>query len=173
MFTFSPTLIDSVMDDGWDTAFTTPVMEIRGGTRPSSPEDAVVGDLHCTVDLPDADYFAASSGGVKLKNGAWSGTISAGGTPTWFRIKDSADSGGASTTVPRLDGDVGLSGGGSDLQLSELPLVATDTLQINAFAINWVEAIMQVVATGGAELEAAIALGGAGVLAAEGTVTPP
>lgn len=170
MFTLSTKLINSVLDSGWSTVFTTPVMEIRTGTRPDSADDAVVGDLLCTVDLPDTGYFASASGGVKSKAGTWSGTVSAGGTPTWFRIKNSADTGGASTTLPRIDGDLGAMGSGADLMLSAMPIVALDTINIDAFAINWVEAIMQVTATGGVVHEGAGTLGGTVGLSASGTV---
>jgi len=139
MFSLSTGLLHSAFDDGWDTVFTTPIMEIRDGTRPTDADQADVGSLLCVVDLPDTSYFAAAANGVKLKAGTWAGTVASSGTPTWFRIMNSADDGSISTTLPRIDGDVGLSGGGGDIVFEESSFTYDDEINIASFIINWAD----------------------------------
>lgn len=133
---FSTGLIDAVLDSGWDTVFTNPVLELRDGTPPAHPDDAISGNMFCSVALPVSGYFTAAAGGVKNKAGSWSGTVSFGGTPIWFRIRDGSDTNGASTTAVRIDGTVGVAGSGADLILDALPLVSGDTVDIATFAIS-------------------------------------
>lgn len=170
MFTFSDYLISSVMDAGWDTAFTSPVIEIRAGARPAQPEDASAGDLLCTVTLPVSGYFAGASGGVKDKAGTWTGVVSAGGTPTWFRLCNAADSGGVSAILPRLDGDIGATGSGADLILGDGSIIAGDTINIDSFPLNWSNMFMLATGTAAVIHEAAMAMTSSGTMTASGTV---
>jgi hypothetical protein len=142
MFGYSTKLIDTLMSTGWSTAFTSPVLEIRDGTRPESPDNAPVGNLLCSMTLPVTGYFAAASAGVINKSGTWSGAVGQSGTPTWFRIKNAADTGGSSTTLPRLDGDVGILGADPDLQLPSASVTAGDVVNVDAFYITWARSIM-------------------------------
>ena len=128
-------IIDDVMDTGWNTVFTNPIMELRDGTPPASADAAETGNLLATVTLPTSGYFGAASNGIKQGAGSWNGTVSAGGTPTWFRIKNTADGGGSSSTLPRIDGTVGASGSDADLIITTLPFVALDTLDITDFTL--------------------------------------
>jgi len=120
------------MDDGFSTAFTNPVLEIRTGAQPASADDAITGSLLCEVSLPASNYFAASSGGVKLQAGSWSGTVQSSGTAGWFRIKNGADTDGSSTTLPRIDGTLS-EGADADIVLSSVTLVVSDTLDVTGF----------------------------------------
>jgi len=139
MFSLSTGLIHSAFDDGWDTVFTDPVLELRDGTRPADADTADIGSLLCTVALPATGYFAAAAALVKAKAGTWTGTVAASGTPTWFRIMNGTDDGGASTTLPRIDGDVGMDGGNGDISFAETSLAYDDTVNIDTFTISWAE----------------------------------
>lgn len=131
----STKLSASLLDSGLGTIFTSPVIEFRDGTRPTFPDDAVVGNLICTVTLPTSGYFASAVGNTKAKSGTWSGTVSASGTPTWWRLKNTADTGGSSTTLPRLDGDCGTADE-KDIKLSQASYTAvSDTITISTFVL--------------------------------------
>lgn len=170
MFTFSTKLLNDVIDSGWDTVFTTPVMEIREGSRPDTADEAHAGNLLAIIDLPDTDYFAASVAGLKAKNGTWSGVASASGTPTWFRIKSSADAGAYSTTLPRLDGDIGMSGALSDLSFGEATMVADEIINIDNFDIAWVDSVVIVAGAMSPTHEAAFAASNVASVGMSGTV---
>lgn len=141
---FSTGLIDSVMDIGWDTVFAAPVMELRDGTPPTSADNPESGNLLTVVTLPATDYFTAAAIGVKSKNGSWSGSVSSGGTPTWFRIKDGADAGGLSGSEVRIQGTVGAVGSDADLTLDSLPLVASDSIDISTFVFTYGQGVIDV-----------------------------
>lgn len=85
--------------DAVATALDSGVLEIRTGTQPAAASDAASGTLLVSIDLP-ADAFAAASGGTAAKQGTWSDTAVATGTPGYFRIRNAGD------TV-RIDGAVG------------------------------------------------------------------
>jgi len=170
MIILSTQLLKDIMDSGWDTAFTDPIMEIRGGSRPATADEAVVGDLLCTITLPASDYLTASSGGVKAKNGAWVGTVSAGGTPTWFRIMDGLDTKTYSVTASRLDGDVGASGSGEDMTIGDGTVTAEDTINIDSFPIVWAESYMGALGEAVVTHYAATTIESSASVAADGTV---
>ena len=133
------------MDDGFDGVFANPVLELRTGTQPADADSASVGDLLCVVTMPVTGYFAAAADKQKGLAGSWSGTVSVGGTPTWFRIKNTADIGGASTTLPRIDGSVSDTLG--DLVM-DLPLVSSDDVSISTFYISIEQAFLGLSGTG-------------------------
>lgn len=126
---------NSLLNTGLNTIWTAPVMEVRDGTPPTSADDAPVGNLICTVALPTSSYWTAAASRVKTKNGTWQGTVNAGGTPTWFRIKNTADTGGSSTTLPRLDGLMNDTDA-ADIKLDTATYAALDTLTISQFAVT-------------------------------------
>ena len=78
---------------------------------------------------------AASSRAIGKDPGqTWSGTVLASGSAVFFRFVGSADTGAASTTEPRLQGRVGVSG--AELNLSAMALTAGQTQTINFISIS-------------------------------------
>lgn len=167
MWGYSTGLRDALATVAWSTVFTSPVIEIRDGVRPSSPDDAVTGSLLCTVTLPTSSYFSAANG-VLSGAGTWSGTVSASGTPTWFRMKNSADTGGSSTTNRRLDGDVGNNG---ELRLPPT-LTALDVLTLSGFTIDQLRMQMTMAGFAGVINFGSATLAAAATVVADGTKTP-
>lgn len=97
-------------------------MEIRSGSQPASANDAASGTLLATVTLPDPAFGSASSGAAAINDpGPVTGV--AAGTAGWFRIKDSD-----SNTV--MDGSVGASGSGADLELATTTISVGLTVDI-------------------------------------------
>lgn len=129
---FSTGLINSILDSGFDNAFSGPVMDIMTGPPPSDADSSSTGAVLCTISLP-APFLGAASNGAKSLTGAWSGNVGATGEAGWFRIRNNSDAGSGSTTLPRIDGTLGESVG--DIILSDTSLVAFDTVDINSFSI--------------------------------------
>lgn len=76
--------------------------------------------------------FAAPVSGVVSKSGVWSFNGVAVGTAGWFRfIASSADGGGASTTLERLDGSIAVSG--ADMNLSNIAITVGAPNTIDTF----------------------------------------
>lgn len=77
--------------------------------------------------------FAAPVSGVVSKSGVWSFNGVAVGTAGWFRfIASSADGGGVSTTLERLDGSIAVSG--ADMNLSNIAITVAAPNTIDTFS---------------------------------------
>lgn len=100
------------------------------------PANAVV---LCTITGPtgDALEYEAAAGGIIAKSiaQAWAGTNSASGVATWYRHMDAADAGGASTTAPRVQGTVGVSGAELNLSNTTLANGAPQTIDYYSIAL--------------------------------------
>ena len=80
---------DACNDARETTIGTTPTLELRTGAPPATCATADSGTLLATLVLP-SDWLTASASGAKSKNGTWSGTGAAAGTPGHYRIKQGA-----------------------------------------------------------------------------------
>lgn len=127
---------------GFAATFANGVIEIYTGSQPASADAAVTGTLLGTVTLNSGAFtpgtatngltFAAASGGSVSKSGVWSFNGVAAGTAGWFRLKGNAvDAGGASTTLPRLDGSIATSGG--DMAISNLAITSGAPNTVDTF----------------------------------------
>lgn len=102
-------------------------IEIRSGAQPASADMTATGTLLARITR-DGDPWTAggSSGGLQfVRDGRyvrkepahlWMITGLDSGTAGWFRLVGNAPDSGFSTILPRIDGTVGLSGGG-DVQM--------------------------------------------------------
>jgi len=125
-------LLDSGIGAAFDGA--NDILEIRDGTRPSSADDVPTGTVLAAFTLV-ADSFAAASGGAIVGATPWTeASADATGVATWFRLKQSTDGGGSSSTDVRIDGDVAASG--SDLNLSTTSITITDQVTITQFDLS-------------------------------------
>ena len=125
-------LLDSGIGAAFDGA--NDILEIRDGTRPASADDVPTGTVLASFTLV-ADSFAAASGGTIVGNTPWvESSADATGNATWFRLKQSTDGGGSSTTDVRIDGNVAASG--SDLNLSTVSITITDQVTITQFDLS-------------------------------------
>lgn len=127
---------------GFASTFANGIIEIRSGSQPVSADNAVSGVLLGIVTLSSGAFtpgsptngltFAAASGGSVSKSGTWSFVGLAKGTAGWFRFKgNGVDEGGASTSLPRLDGSVGTSG--ANLNLSNISIEVGAPTTIDSF----------------------------------------
>lgn len=127
---------------GFGATFANGVIEIYSGAQPANADAAVTGTLLGLVTLNSGAFtpgvstngltFAAASGGAVSKSGVWSFNGIAAGTAGWFRLKGNAtDAGGVSTTLPRLDGSIAVSG--ADLNLSNIVIAVSAPNTIDTF----------------------------------------
>lgn len=127
---------------GFAATFANGIIEIRTGTQPATADSAATGTLLGTVTLASGAFtpgtatngltFATAADGAVSKSGTWSFNGVATGTAGWFRFKgNAADNDLSSTTLPRLDGSVAVSG--ADLNLSNISIVTGAPTTIDSF----------------------------------------
>jgi len=128
---------------GFAATFTNGIIEIRTGTQPASADAAATGTLLGVVTLNSNEFtpgtptngltFAAAANGAVTKSGVWSFNGVASGTAGWWRFKGNAyDDNLASTTLPRMDGNIATSG--ADMGLSNLSIVIGAPTTIDGFS---------------------------------------
>jgi hypothetical protein len=128
-------------------AFTNCHIDLYSGAAPLSPDAAVTGTLLGSVTLNGDPFvegaptnglnFGVATAGVLAKAIAevWKITFVAGGTIGYFRLKANAvDNNGASTTLIRADGTVGITSG--DMRLGSLTAVALQVKTVDEFNIT-------------------------------------
>lgn len=101
-------------------------IEIRTGAKPATPETAASGTLLATVTVSGS---FTSTGGVLAAADPASVTVAASGSAGHFRVKTSGG-------TAKVDGDVTATGGGGDMQLSTVSLVAGGTVDLGVPTIT-------------------------------------
>jgi hypothetical protein len=110
------------------------IIYVYTGPQPANADAAIQGTLLLRVTVNNGAWAAGSPtnglgfdapvSGVLSKAAAevWRGLGIVDGTAGWFRFcGNAADAGGSSTTLPRIDGTVAISGG--DMNLSAISIV--------------------------------------------------
>lgn len=110
-------------------------VKLYAGTPPASADDALGGaTLLCTLSNNSTGtgltFEANAVNGVIAKTATetWSGVNAATGTASFYRLVTPADTGGASTTEPRVQGNIGTAGSDMNLTSTSLTSGATQTL---------------------------------------------
>jgi hypothetical protein len=135
-------------DLGFSKLFEKGVIHIYSGPQPLSADSPVTGTLLGVVTKDALPFvfgepgnglvFATASGGVasKAPADAWKFNGIAAGTAGYFRMMGNAvDSLGASTTLPRMDGTVGVSGADMNLTNTGVTIGAPNTIDVFQFTI--------------------------------------
>jgi len=121
---------------------------IYSGSQPSSPDDAASGTLLITITESGGTFSHGSAdNGLEFEDDptdgemekdsseTWQGTAVATGTAGWFRfVANPTDDLAASTTLPRIDGSIGISG--ADLNISNTSIVSGRTYTIDTFTLT-------------------------------------
>jgi hypothetical protein len=129
--------LKDVMKDG--------VINIYSGAQPSSPDTAVSGTLLLTLTVSSGAFVAGAFGsGLEFEDDplsgeieksaaeTWSGVGIAAGTAGWFRfVGNATDAGAGSTTLPRIDGSIGVSG--ADMNMPSTSITVGRTYTIDTF----------------------------------------
>ncbi len=126
------------------------VLRIYSGTQPSDADQAVAGTMLLEISESGGafgagefanglEFGAAASGAIsKAVAETWQDLGIAAGTAGWFRFcANPTDAGGASTSLPRIDGSIGTSG--ADLNMSSTSIVVGSTYTIDTFTLTMPE----------------------------------
>lgn len=109
---------------------TAAILRIRTGAQPATCATADSGTVLVEMTLP-SDWMAAASSGSKAKTGTWEDPVAnATDDAAHFRIYDSAG------TTCGLQGSVTVTGGGGDLTLSTVAIVAGQPVTITSFTLT-------------------------------------
>lgn len=104
-------------------------IEIRTGSQPATANTAASGTLLATLPLSDPAFGAASTGTVTAAAISSDTSADNTGTAGWFRAYDS-------TGAAVIDGSVTATGGGGDMTLDSVSIVATGTVAVTAWSIT-------------------------------------
>ena len=123
------------------------VLKIYSGSQPADADTLASGTHLATITVSSGAFTAgaetnalefgdADDGEIEKASGeVWSGEGLVTGTAGWFRFYANAtDAGGASTTLPRIDGSIGTSG--SDLNMSSTSVIDGSTYTIDSFKLT-------------------------------------
>jgi hypothetical protein len=102
-------------------------LQIYNGTRPSTGGTATT--LLAELTFASTSFGAPSSGVINANSISADTDADATGTATWFRVTDSV--GGFV-----MDGDVGVTGSGADLELNSVNIGAGQRVEVTSFQIT-------------------------------------
>lgn len=148
MFKYSTGFKNAVLDNGsLKSEFENMTVKLYSGAIPATADAEETGDLLCVISGPAGANLELATLAVagqieKLSSQAWSGTgtSAAGADPgtaaTHFRAETSSDDQSESTTLKRIQGTVGTTGG-YDLQMSNANIIEGDTYTIDYFVMEF------------------------------------
>lgn len=104
-------------------------IQIRTGSQPASANDAATGTLLGTLTLSDPAFGNAATGVATASEITSDSSADATGTAGWFRALDS-------TGATVLDGSITATGGGGDLTLDSVSIVAGGTIAVTSWTVT-------------------------------------
>lgn len=108
---------------------TSPILRIRTGAQPAHCSDPDFGTVIATLPLP-VDWMLPAAGGAKSKSGTWQDLYAdSNGIAGHFRIYDSGG-------VCRMQGSISHVGGGGDMTISSVGIVANQYVTVQTFTLN-------------------------------------
>lgn len=120
------------------------VIRIYAGTVPTSADAALPGDAVLLVEITANDgnlrFDTVAAGGTVTKDTTqvWSGVAVGSGVAAYYRHVLPSDTGGASTTAVRIQGEVALVG--KEMSLTNTSISAGATQTLDYYAVNLAEA---------------------------------
>lgn len=129
---FAPTTAHAMLDAIETDLGTSPILEMRTGSAPSTLGGADTGTLVASMALP-SDWATAASAFSKAKSGTWE-DLSANNagdlTNGHWRLKTSGG-------VAKVQGSITATGGGGDIEVNNVNVAAGQPVSITSFAINF------------------------------------
>lgn len=133
--------------DGLQGIFTNGVIKLYTGAQPADADTAYSGTYLGDITVNGGAFVSGSAtNGLNFGNPsgktvskasgeAWKFTGAAAGTIGWFRFYANAtDAGGSSTSLPRIDGSIGVTSG--DMRLTSVTSAVGTSITIDAFTIT-------------------------------------
>lgn len=113
-----------------ETIGAAPILKLYSGAAPSDCATAATGTKLAEVTLP-SDYMTTADDGEKSMLGSWPAlTTYASGAVGYFRIYDATDS------TCHMQGTVTVTGGGGDLTVADVNIIAGQYFTITAFTLT-------------------------------------
>lgn len=127
---FSDSVRNAWLDTFESTISTSAVLKIRSGAVPATCATADSGTVLASLSLP-SDWMAAASSGSKALSGTWEDSSNdASGSGAHFRLYASDG------TTCHMQGTVTASGGGGDLIVSTVTIVAGGDFTVTTFTLT-------------------------------------
>ena len=104
-------------------------IQIRTGSQPAGPDTGATGTLLGTLTFSDPAFGNASSGVATADTITSDTSADATGTAGYFRILDS-------NSNAIFDGSITATGGGGDLTLNSVSIIASGTIAISAMTVT-------------------------------------
>lgn len=112
------------------TIGTSAVLKLRTGSKPATCATADSGTVLATLSLP-SDWMSAASAGAKALLGTWQDAAAdASGDAGHFRVYASDG------TTCGIQGTVTATGGGGDMTVANITLVATQIVNVTSFGLT-------------------------------------
>lgn len=120
-------MVDAVVDR-LDAGAAAGKVRIYTGAQPADADDAASGTLLVEIPLPDPAFGAAAAGSAAA-NAIAAAAATQAGNAGWFRALDSDNN-------KVLDGSVTATGGGGDMELNTVALVAGVDVDITTWTVT-------------------------------------
>ena len=104
-------------------------VEIRTGSQPATPGTAATGTLLGTLTLSATAFGSPSTGTITANSITGDSSADASGTAGWFRGYDSS-------SAAVIDGSITASGGGGDMTLDNVSIVAGGTISLTSWTLT-------------------------------------
>lgn len=122
------TALRNILADATASQFNNGIIEIYTGTQPATANDAPTGTLLATVELSNPAFSSAASG-IASKSGSWTAIAVSTDDAGWFRMK-------SSDGLVVKDGSVTATGGGGEIELSNITITTGSVVVINSATIT-------------------------------------
>lgn len=127
---YSTAVKNARLDAVESTIGTSAVLKIYSGSKPAACSDSRTGTVGATINLP-SDWMAAASSGSKAKSGTWSDSAADNSITAGYFTIFASDG-----TTCGIQGTVTATGGGGDITLDTVTIVAGQQVDINSFTLN-------------------------------------
>lgn len=104
-------------------------IEIRTGSQPATPGTAATGTVLGTLTLAATAFGSPSTGVITAAAITGDSSADASGTAGWFRAYDSS-------TNAVIDGSITATGGGGDMTLDNVAVVAGGTINMTSWTLT-------------------------------------
>lgn len=118
------------LDARFDAVGPNPILKIRTGAQPVNVAAADTGTVLAAMELPNP-YMDPAAGGTKSKAGTWQDlSADASGTAAHWRLYENDG------VTCHMQGDVTPTGGGGNLQLDNVSIVAGQRVTVTAWVVT-------------------------------------
>jgi len=123
--------------NGINPVFDSGAVDLYTGGQPADADDAPTGDLIVSIPLEADALSNPSAGNIAVAGVPIVEESVDAGTIGWGRIRTAGDGAGSSSTDPRIDFSVSLTGAGGDVQGDQVAFGSGEDVQLDALVLSW------------------------------------